>query len=79
MNFTEKELHSIKNALQYGILNSRDECETAEMTLILMKLEKYLAKYARGALCPECLQLTPMDELKMFGGFCEECSGAFDE
>lgn len=29
--------------------------------------------------CPECLLPTPQDELDMFGGFCEECSGAFDE
>lgn len=29
--------------------------------------------------CPECLQPTPQDELDMFGGLCEECSGAFDE
>lgn len=29
--------------------------------------------------CPECLQPTPEDELRMFGGLCEECSGAFDE
>lgn len=29
--------------------------------------------------CPECLQPTDQDELDMFGGLCEECSGAFDE
>jgi len=29
--------------------------------------------------CPECLQPTPQDELDMFGGLCEECSGAFAE
>jgi len=29
--------------------------------------------------CPECLQPTSEDELAMFGGLCEECSGAFDE
>lgn len=29
--------------------------------------------------CPECLQPTPQEELDMFGGLCEECSGAFDE
>jgi len=30
-------------------------------------------------ICPECLEKTSQDELDMFGGFCEECSGAFDE
>jgi len=29
--------------------------------------------------CPECLQTTTQAELDMFGGLCEECSGAFDE
>jgi hypothetical protein len=29
--------------------------------------------------CPECFQPTEKDELKMFGGLCEECSAAFDE
>lgn len=28
--------------------------------------------------CPECLQPTTQDELDVFGGLCEECSGAFD-
>lgn len=29
--------------------------------------------------CPECLKKTSQEELDMFGGVCEECSGAFDE
>lgn len=28
--------------------------------------------------CPECLQTSKQSELDMFGGLCEECSGAFD-
>lgn len=28
--------------------------------------------------CPECLVIVPKEELDMFGGLCEECSGAFD-
>jgi len=29
--------------------------------------------------CPECGSKVGADELQMFGGLCEECSGAFDE
>ena len=28
--------------------------------------------------CSECLQQCSQEELDMFGGLCEECSGAFD-
>lgn len=28
--------------------------------------------------CPECLLTASQEELDMFGGLCEECSGAFD-
>lgn len=28
--------------------------------------------------CPECLTFVHKEELEMFGGLCEECSGAFD-
>lgn len=29
--------------------------------------------------CPECLGSVDQSELDMFGGLCEECSGAFDD
>ena len=29
--------------------------------------------------CPECLDTVDQHELNMFGGLCEECSGAFDD
>jgi len=29
--------------------------------------------------CPECLDTVDQQELNMFGGLCEECSGAFDD
>lgn len=28
--------------------------------------------------CPECMQEVSQEELDMFGGLCEECSGAFE-
>lgn len=30
-------------------------------------------------ICMECLQPCSEEELDMFGGLCEECSGAFDD
>lgn len=29
-------------------------------------------------ICPECLKRVTQEELDMFGGLCEECSGVFD-
>lgn len=29
--------------------------------------------------CPECLDIVDQEELDMFGGLCEECSGAFND
>lgn len=29
--------------------------------------------------CPECLKNVHQEELDMFGGLCEECSGAFND
>ena len=33
----------------------------------------------RKTICPECMEETSQDELDMFGGLCEECSGAFED
>lgn len=38
-----------------------------------------MTKEPEPTTCPECLQPTHQEELNMFGGLCEECSGAFDD
>ena len=38
MNFTNEELKQLNQALSYGIANSRSEVETAEFTLLKVKM-----------------------------------------
>ena len=40
----ENEYELIREALQYGVMWSRNESETAEFALLLMKVEKILFK-----------------------------------
>jgi len=46
------------------------DCENPEVSIIKMGEETK---------CPECMEETSQEELDMFGGLCEECSGAFDD
>ena len=52
----------------------RMDIETAEKRILRL----FNVSVAKRKVCPECLKKCTNEELRMFGGLCEECSTDFN-
>lgn len=80
---TIKECWDIDNMSAYyrdKLINSLNnlECEVEKLDLHSVSNNEAESEVA-VVKCPECLNVCSQEELDMFGGLCEECSGAFDD
>ena len=64
----------IKHTLCYGVvlMHHNEAIDT-----VIAEVEKHLPTDEK-TVCPECLKKCTNEELRMFGGLCEECSTDFN-